>query len=67
MRRRVDRARRFHPGDVMAGEVIVCAGPPQCLLQGDEAVKNQEEGCPLCRRIVVHDDGTETEYQMKAN
>lgn len=51
----------------MAGEVIVCAGPPQCLLQDDAAVQNQIDGCPLCRRIVVHDDGTETEYQAKAN
>lgn len=47
------------------GEVIVCSGPPLCLLQGDEAVKNQIDGCPLCRRIKVADDGSETEYHTK--
>lgn len=47
------------------GEVIVCAGPPQCMLQSDEAVQNQIDGCPLCRRIAIADDGTETEYQTK--
>jgi hypothetical protein len=49
------------------GEVIVCAGPPDCLLQGDEAVRNQVDGCSLCRRIVIHEDGTETEYKTKAS
>jgi len=48
-------------------EVIVCAGPPLCLLEGDEAVANQVAGCPLCRRIVIHNDGSETEYQTKPN
>lgn len=48
-------------------EVIVCAGPPLCMLQGDEAVANQQAGCPLCRRIVIGTDGSETEYQKKAN
>lgn len=46
--------------------VIVCAGPPDCLLEGDEAVKNAQDGCPRCKRIVIHPDGTETEYQEKA-
>lgn len=50
-----------------AAEVIVCAGPPACMLQGDEAMQNQIDGCPRCRRIVVHEDGSETEYQAKAN
>lgn len=44
-------------------EVIVCAGPPACQIQGDDAVKNQIDGCPLCRRIVIHADGNETEYK----
>ena len=48
-------------------EVIVCAGPPACDLQGDTAVEAQEAGCPRCKRIVVHPDGTETEYRAKAN
>lgn len=41
--------------------VIVCAGPPACLLQGDEVVAAAEGGCVWCRRIIVHRDGTETE------
>ena len=44
-------------------EVIVCAGPPACELQGDEAIAAANDGCPLCRHIVIHDDGIETEYQ----
>lgn len=48
-------------------EIIVCQGPPLCDLQSDEAVKNQLAGCPLCKRIVVHADGTETEYRKKAH
>lgn len=48
-------------------EIIVCQGPPLCELQDEEAVKNQLAGCPLCKRIVVHADGTQTEYRQKAN
>ena len=48
-------------------EVIVCAGPPACLLEGDAAVASQEAGCPICKRIVIHADGTETEYTAKTN
>lgn len=48
-------------------EVIVCEGPSRCLLQGDEAVENQLNGCPLCKRIIVHADGTETEYHKPVN
>ena len=40
--------------------VICCAGPPLCMLQGDEAVAAQQAGCELCKRIIVHSDGTET-------
>lgn len=47
--------------------VIVCRGPPDCPLEGDEAVANQLAGCPLCRRIVIHPDGSETEYRQKPN
>ena len=49
------------------GEVVVCTGPPDCRLEGDEAVTNQIAGCPLCKRIVVHPDGSETEYRKKPN
>lgn len=41
-------------------QVIVCQGPPRCDLEGDEAVAAQMAGCPWCRRITLHDDGSET-------
>lgn len=44
-------------------EIIVCAGPPDCLLSGDEAVANQLAGCTLCRHIRIFPDGTEEEYR----
>lgn len=47
--------------------IVVCAGPPLCLLKGDEAIENQEDGCPRCRRIIIHDDGTESEYRLLAH
>lgn len=40
--------------------VIVCAGPPRCALEGDEAVANAQLGCVWCKRITIHSDGTET-------
>lgn len=40
-------------------QIIVCAGPPLCLLEG-EAVEAQLSGCELCKRITVHADGSET-------
>lgn len=48
-------------------EVIVCAGPPACPFEGDEALASAEDGCPLCLHIVCHPDGTETEYRLKPN
>ena len=42
-------------------KVIVCAGPPACHLEDDEAVAAQIAGCVWCRRIRIHEDGTETE------
>lgn len=48
-------------------EVIVCAGPPLCMLTDDTAVEHAKAGCPNCRHIAIHEDGTETEYQKKAN
>lgn len=47
--------------------VHVCAGPPLCELQGQAAVEACNAGCPLCRHIVCHPDGTETEFQRKPN
>lgn len=40
--------------------VVVCQGPPACMLEGDEAEAEMEAGCRWCKRIIVHDDGTET-------
>ena len=48
-------------------EVIICIGPPVCLLQDDDAVKAQIEGCPHCRRILIGPDGSECEYKMRPN
>lgn len=38
---------------------IVCAGPPYCELQGDDAVKAQENGCPWCAYVYTEEDGRE--------
>lgn len=43
--------------------VIVCQGPPVCLLVDREAVKAQLAGCPWCKRIICHVDGKETIIQ----
>jgi hypothetical protein len=48
-------------------EVIVCAGPPQCRLKGDAAFESAQAGCPICKHIVCHPDGSETEYRKKAH
>lgn len=48
---------RSHEPDL---QVIVCQGPPRCELEDDEAVRAQIAGCPWCKRIVVHRDGSET-------
>lgn len=41
--------------------VVICQGPPRCMLQNEDAVKAIEAGCVWCRRITLHDDGSETE------
>lgn len=48
------------------GTVIVCVGE-ECPFRGDEAVANQEAGCPTCRRIICHADGTTEEYRKAVN
>jgi len=53
-------------GDVK-GEIIVCAGPPACDLQDEAAVEAAQAGCPKCLHILVHHDGSETEYRKKAH
>jgi hypothetical protein len=46
-------------GDTLDGppEVIACAGPPACLLEGDDAVAAAQAGCQWCRRITVGENG----------
>ncbi len=41
--------------------IHVCAGPPQCALEGDAAVEAQKAGCVWCKRIIIDNDGRETE------
>lgn len=41
--------------------VIVCAGPPACQKQDLEAVAAQKAGCVWCRRIMIDEEGRETE------
>ena len=48
-------------------EIIVCAGPPTCLLQNDAAIEQANSGCPNCRHIVIEADGSETEYKIPAH
>lgn len=47
--------------------VTVCAGPPMCALEGDDAVAWALAGCPLCKRIVIHPDGSETVIERTIN
>lgn len=58
---------RHGEGNTVPVEVICCEGPPLCMFEGDAAVTNALQGCPLCRHIVIHPDGTETEYRRKSN
>lgn len=41
--------------------VIVCAGPPVCQLQGDDAIAAAVAGCIWCKRITIHSETRETE------
>ncbi len=40
--------------------VIVCQGPPLCMLEDDEAQAAQEAGCVWCKYIWLHEDGSQT-------
>lgn len=48
-------------------KVIACAGPPDCMLEGDEAIDAANDGCPKCKHIIVKPDGSTEEFQRKAN
>lgn len=51
----------------VVGTVVICSGPPKCEWQDDEAVENQEAGCPVCTIIDIHPDGSETVRKRKAH
>ena len=46
--------------DEVCGTIIICAGPPVCLLMGEDAIAAANSGCPWCSRVTVFDDGTES-------
>ena len=48
-------------------EVVVCQGPPSCLLTGDAAIACARGGCVWCDHIVIHPDGTETKYRLSGS
>jgi len=51
-------------GEDMSGDtdvIHICAGPPVCCLEDDEAVEAMKAGCVWCRRVRLADDGTKTE------
>lgn len=52
-----------HPPVGLAARVFVCAGPPHCLLQDEEAVRAMQDDCPWCKVVTIHADGGETEYE----
>ncbi len=39
--------------------IHLCAGPPVCMLEDDEAVEKQRRGCVWCDRIVIDEDVNE--------
>lgn len=53
--------------NAVVAEVVVCAGPPNCTLEGDAAIANADAGCPRCKIIRIHEDGSETETYRKPN
>ena len=48
-------------------EVIVCAGPPDCDLEDEAAVKAAQAGCPMCRHLKINPDGSTEEYRVNPN
>jgi hypothetical protein len=42
--------------DAGGGTITVCIGE-QCPFSGEEAIENQERGCPMCERLQVDADG----------
>jgi len=44
----------FLPGD--EAWLIVCAGPPDCLLLGDDAHEAGRNGCVKCTRLLIGEE-----------
>ena len=47
--------------------VTVCAGPPHCAFEGSEAAQNAVDGCTICTRIAIDEDGNEIHYRLPAH
>jgi ssDNA-binding Zn-finger/Zn-ribbon topoisomerase 1 len=47
--------------------IIVCAGPPKCLLEGDDAIEAANAGCPNCKHLLIRADGSETHFSKQSN
>jgi len=54
-------------GDEVGSTITACAGPPKCFLEGEEAIRHQEDGCPTCTRDVLQADGTWKSEPRKVN
>ena len=52
-----DIVAHLEAGDVLT--VWVCQGKPRCDLEGDDAIRAQEQGCHFCKRILIDADGVE--------
>lgn len=53
----------MNPEEAYHSRIIVCQGAPRCLLEGDEAVKAQENGCVWCQYIYIDERGQERTYE----
>ncbi len=44
----------------MPDQIIhVCAGPPICDLEDDDAIEECDRGCPFCTHILLRPDGSQ--------
>lgn len=47
--------------------VIYCVGLPVCPFKGKTRTANSEQGCPNCRRVIFHRDGSHSEYRTRTH
>lgn len=40
--------------------IMVCQGPPNCLLEGKEQEDAQEAGCDMCAKLYIDEFGNQT-------